>query len=246
MDWGLIGDGGESLRAALMDLRLRDLPPQYNERYGFWTRALVLVSRVGSPNTYCHAERNARGVMRYIKDYGGRVRPISGVVSIHPYEYLDTARFGVRYESEEACRNALCAFHQRRFARLVAVGGVKKGLAYEKLKAFTDDRLRLCRECDTSDLAWLDRERIMLQMREDVSEKDTPNAAVASSDVVRVQESYGEERKLRTIDSGGAEPKRSNRGRPRKASADVPADKAVRPMKSGVVGKKRVGKDKSK
>lgn len=239
MDWGFIGDGGQALRQALMDLRLRDLPQQLREGSGFWTRALVLVRRVGGGDSWYLAERDARGVVRYVKDYSVHARPIAGVVSIHPFEYLDTAAFGVRYADESACRRALAAFYKRRMARKVACG-VNEGQAYERLRVFTEERVRMCEECERQDLAWLDRERMMFEMRESGAERDAYVSPV--KEIVSPEENYGEEKRLRTIDSKGEEPVR--KGRRRKKSEDIPATKVSKSMDSGVTGKTRIRKVK--
>lgn len=85
----------DSLRRALeaTALQQRGLPPRYTEgKDGFWIKALVLVQKRSLEECYCLYQQNADKYMRLVQDFG-TPSPIMTVKSIHPFLYLDDARF---------------------------------------------------------------------------------------------------------------------------------------------------------
>lgn len=101
MDGG-IGIKGRSLRLALSEAGLRELPSP-DDGKGFWTRAVVLVSKRNASESYALAERRATGVIRFVRDFG-MASAIRGIVRIYPYKYLDESRVIGDVTSETAKR----------------------------------------------------------------------------------------------------------------------------------------------
>lgn len=194
MDW-LRGIGESSLRAGLLDCGLRDLPAVYCDGGGFWLRGLVLMERIGGVRAWCRCERDGRGVMRVVRDYCEPARKMVGVLRIHPFEYLDAGRYGVVYRDEGHCRLYLERFYSSRMSTLVGSGGLSER-SYERLRSFTEERVRLCRVGSSSDLGWLDRERMILCQREDSSRSLMDGVEVGE----RLEMTYGEE--VRTLSAG--------------------------------------------
>ena len=85
----------DSLNKALIELGLTKLglPKEWHgEQDGFWIKAIALVRKMNGDKSYYDIARDAEGKVSYKKDYG-RMSPIVGLVHIHPYQYIDEARF---------------------------------------------------------------------------------------------------------------------------------------------------------
>ena len=96
----------ESLSRALSAKRIPDLPKQYREDSGeYWLEAIVLVRKLNMSQSYAVAKRDADGKISYTADFGD-ISPISGLVSIHPYMYLNKERY-MPFETMEQKRHAL-------------------------------------------------------------------------------------------------------------------------------------------
>lgn len=209
MEW-LSGMESRSRALALLDVGLRELPPVYCDGMGFWLRGLVLMERVGGVGGWCRCERDGRGVMRVLRDYCDPVREVVGVLRVHPYEYLDDVRWRVAYRDAVHCRRYLEMFFVGRMERLVGSGGLSSSAAC-RLRAYTDGRVCLCRSSSVSDLGWLDRERMILCQREEVSRVVMDGVQVVEPEVA----SYGVEARSSGVLSGAlpvVAPRR--RGRP--------------------------------
>lgn len=99
----------QSLSKALSAKGLTELPKQYRDDCGeFWLEAVVLVRKQNLTQSYCLAKRDADGKISYIADYG-MMSPISGLISIHPYMYLDKEAY-MPYENIEQMRHALVQY----------------------------------------------------------------------------------------------------------------------------------------
>ena len=99
----------QSLSKALSARGLTELPKQYRDDCGeFWLEAVVLVRKQNLTQSYCLAKRDADGKISYIADYG-MMSPISGLISIHPYLYLDKETY-MPYENIEQMRHALVQY----------------------------------------------------------------------------------------------------------------------------------------
>lgn len=83
----------QTLRQALKDTACRELPKRYDESSGeIWIKAIVLVKKRNCTVSYALAARRGDGLISYVRDYG-QMSPICGLISIHPYMYLDKERF---------------------------------------------------------------------------------------------------------------------------------------------------------
>lgn len=179
--------GEKSLRLALGYAGLRDLPPQYKEGDGWWVKALLLVRKRGLSESWCIAERDVRGVVRIIKDFG-LVYQVVGILSVHPYEYLDYGTFGAEYKDAAEEREALIRFYRSR------MGGQLLGLsegddAYKRAAAFGEGRIKSVQSCSEEELAVYDRERIRILMRENPPSSPygmRPGAVASSSGTLAV------------------------------------------------------------
>lgn len=98
-----------SLSKALTAKSLPDLPKQYRDDCGeYWLEAVVLVRKQNLSQSYAVAKRDADGKITYIQDFG-EMSPISGLISIHPYMYLDKERY-MPYENIAQMRHALIQY----------------------------------------------------------------------------------------------------------------------------------------
>lgn len=96
----------ESLSRALSAKRIPDLPKQYREDSGeYWLEAIVLVRKLNLSQSYAVAKRDADGKISYTADFGD-ISPISGLISIHPYMYLNKERY-MPFETMVQKRHAL-------------------------------------------------------------------------------------------------------------------------------------------
>ena len=96
----------ESLSKALSAKRIPDLPKQYREDSGeYWLEAIVLVRKLNMSQSYAVAKRDADGKITYTADFGD-ISPISGLISIHPYMYLNKERY-MPFETMVQKRHAL-------------------------------------------------------------------------------------------------------------------------------------------
>ena len=96
----------ESLSKALSAKRIPDLPKQYREDSGeYWLEAIVLVRKLNMSQSYAVAKRDADGKISYTADFGD-ISPISGLISIHPYMYLNKERY-MPFETIVQKRHAL-------------------------------------------------------------------------------------------------------------------------------------------
>lgn len=99
----------ESLKKALALASILELPKQQKGDSGeYWLEAIVLVRKYDDTQSYALAKRGADSRIRYVADFG-TMSPIAGLVSIHPYLYLDKARY-MPYETPEQKKIALIEF----------------------------------------------------------------------------------------------------------------------------------------
>ena len=99
----------QSLSKALSSKGLAELPKQYRDGSDeYWLEAIVLVRKQNLTQSYCLAKRGADGKISYIDDFG-MMSPISGLISIHPYLYLDRSTY-MPYENIEQMRHALAQY----------------------------------------------------------------------------------------------------------------------------------------
>lgn len=99
----------QSLSKALTAKMLPDLPKQYRDDCGeYWLEAIVLVRKLNMSQSYAVAKRDADGKISYTADFGD-ISPISGLISIHPYMYLNKEKY-MPFETIEQKRIALVKY----------------------------------------------------------------------------------------------------------------------------------------
>ena len=85
----------DTLSEALSFARLRELPKKLNPELGLtWILAIALIKKKNRMNAYAIVEQRADGLIEYKKTFG-RLSPIDGLISIHPYMYVDEEALGM-------------------------------------------------------------------------------------------------------------------------------------------------------
>ena len=75
--------------------KLKDLPKKFNPELGLtWILAIALIKKKNLMNAYAIVEQRADGLIQYKKTFG-RLSPIDGLISIHPYMYVDEEALGM-------------------------------------------------------------------------------------------------------------------------------------------------------
>lgn len=86
----------ESLQRALNHTLLTELPPPLiKEKDQFWLEAIVLVRKRDYSQSYALATRKPDGRVMYTADFGN-MSPISGLIYIYPYTYLDQEKYLIK------------------------------------------------------------------------------------------------------------------------------------------------------
>lgn len=98
-----------SLKRALTAIRLSELPKQFREDSGeYWLEAIILTRKRDGSQSYVAGKRGADGKIVYTADYG-TMSPIAGLISVHPFLYLDKKRY-MPYDTIEQKRYALAHY----------------------------------------------------------------------------------------------------------------------------------------
>lgn len=85
----------DTLSEALSFARVRELPKRFNPDLGLtWILAIALIKKKNLMNAYAIVEHRADGLIQYKKTFG-RLSPIDGLISIHPYMYVDEEALGI-------------------------------------------------------------------------------------------------------------------------------------------------------
>lgn len=85
----------ETLSEALSFSLAKDLPKKFNPELGLtWILAIALIKKKNLMNAYAIVEQRADGLIQYKKTFG-RLSPIDGLISIHPYMYVDEEALGM-------------------------------------------------------------------------------------------------------------------------------------------------------
>lgn len=85
----------DTLSEALSFARVRELPKKFNPELGLtWILAIALIKKKNLMNAYAIVEQRADGLIEYKKTFG-RISPIYGLISIHPYMYVDEEALGM-------------------------------------------------------------------------------------------------------------------------------------------------------
>lgn len=94
----------DTLSEALSFARLRELPKKLNPELGLtWILAIALIKKKNLMNAYAIVEQRADGLIEYKKTFG-RLSPIDGLISIHPYMYVDEEALGMATKANQAMR----------------------------------------------------------------------------------------------------------------------------------------------
>lgn len=89
----------ETLSEALSFARCKELPKKFNPELGLtWILAIALIKKKNLMNAYAIVEQRADGLIDYKKTFG-RISPIDGLISIHPYMYVDKEALGLAMEA---------------------------------------------------------------------------------------------------------------------------------------------------
>lgn len=98
-----------SLKKALTAKCLSELPKQFREDSGeYWLEAIILVRKRNGSQSYMSGKRSADGKIIYTADFG-EMSPIAGLMSVHPYVYLDKNKY-MPYKNIEQKRHALAQY----------------------------------------------------------------------------------------------------------------------------------------
>ncbi len=85
----------ETLSEALSFARVKELPKKFNPELGLtWILAIALIKKKNLMTAYAIVEQRADGLIQYRKTFG-RLSPLDGLISIHPYMYVDEEAFGM-------------------------------------------------------------------------------------------------------------------------------------------------------
>lgn len=99
----------DSLKRALTEKLLSELPKQFREDSGeYWLEAIILTRKRDGSKSYVAGKRNADGKIIYTTDYG-TMSPIAALISVHPYIYLNKEKY-MPYETIEQKRHALARY----------------------------------------------------------------------------------------------------------------------------------------
>lgn len=99
----------QSLQRALNHTLLTELPPPLiKEKDNFWIEAIVLVRKRDYSQSYALATRKPDGKITYTADFGN-MSPISGLIYIYPYTYLDQEKYLIKGDITQK-RDALARF----------------------------------------------------------------------------------------------------------------------------------------
>lgn len=132
----------ETLSEALSFARLKDLPKKFNPELGLtWILAVALVKKKNLMNAYAIVEQRADGLIQYKKTFG-RLSPIDGLISIHPYMYVDEEALGM---AMKANRRTI-AMHYAGYADEIIDSDDEKFKAYQLQYAMDMQKLNMNQE----------------------------------------------------------------------------------------------------
>lgn len=132
----------ETLSEALSFARLKDLPKKFNPELGLtWILAIALIKKKNLMNAYAIVEQRADGLIQYKKTFG-RLSPIDGLISIHPYMYVDEEALGM---AMKANRRTI-AMHYAGYADEIIDSDDEKFKAYQLQYAMDMQKLNMNQE----------------------------------------------------------------------------------------------------
>lgn len=132
----------ETLSEALSFARLKGLPKKFNPELGLtWILAIALIKKKNLMNAYAIVEQRADGLIQYKKTFG-RLSPIDGLISIHPYMYVDEEALGM---AMKANRRTI-AMHYAGYADEIIDSDDEKFKAYQLQYAMDMQKLNMNQE----------------------------------------------------------------------------------------------------
>ena len=132
----------ETLSEALSFAKLKDLPKKFNPELGLtWILAIALIKKKNLMNAYAIVEQRADGLIQYKKTFG-RLSPIDGLISIHPYMYVDEEALGM---SMKANRRTI-AMHYPGYADEIIDSDDEKFKVYQLQYAMDMQKLNMNQE----------------------------------------------------------------------------------------------------
>lgn len=132
----------ETLSEALSFARLKDLPKKFNPELGLtWILAIALIRKKNLMNAYAIVEQRADGLIQYKKTFG-RLSPIDGLISIHPYMYVDEEALGM---AMKANRRTI-AMHYAGYADEIIDSDDERFKAYQLQYAMDMQKLNMNQE----------------------------------------------------------------------------------------------------
>lgn len=132
----------ETLSEALSFARLKDLPKKFNPELGLtWILAIALIKKKNLMNAYAIVEQRAGGLIQYKKTFG-RLSPIDGLISIHPYMYVDEEALGM---AMKANRRTI-AMHYAGYADEIIDSDDERFKAYQLQYAMDMQKLNMNQE----------------------------------------------------------------------------------------------------
>lgn len=132
----------ETLSEALSFARLKDLPKKFNPGLGLtWILAIALIRKKNLMNAYAIVEQRADGLIQYKKTFG-RLSPIDGLISIHPYMYVDEEALGMAMKADRRT----IAMHYTGYADEIIDSDDEKFKAYQLQYAMDMQKLNMNQE----------------------------------------------------------------------------------------------------
>lgn len=132
----------ETLSEALSFAKLKGLPKKFNPELGLtWILAIALIKKKNLMNAYAIVEQRADGLIQYKKTFG-RLSPIDGLISIHPYMYVDEEALGM---AMKANRRTI-AMHYAGYADEIIDSDDEKFKAYQLQYAMDMQKLNMNQE----------------------------------------------------------------------------------------------------
>lgn len=132
----------ETLSEALSFARCKELPKKFNPELGLtWILAIALIKKKNLMNAYAIVEQRADGLIQYKKTFG-RLSPIDGLISIHPYMYVDEEALGM---AMKANRRTI-AMHYPGYADEIIDSDDEKFKAYQLQYAMDMQKLNMNQE----------------------------------------------------------------------------------------------------
>lgn len=105
-----------TLSEALSFARVKELPKKYKPELGLtWILAIALIKKKNMMTAYAIVEQRADGLIQYKKTFG-RLSQIDGLLSIHPYMYVDEEALAM---ARKANRRTLAMYYSKSSGEII-------------------------------------------------------------------------------------------------------------------------------